>query len=124
MKSHFGSFSSIIYLVSTFFFRKTYRYRRRRRWHRHFIRDRHMFMTFESYVSKKDAAAVRGELFQQAPADTNQKQLGGKKNGEATGRHTIGNTCSCLSTRHSISIGLEPSCSKNSFILAGSSSAE
>ena len=38
--------------------------------------------------------------------------------------HTIRNTCSFSSTKHSISTGLEPSCSKNSFILAGSSSAE
>ena len=67
MKFCSGSFSSIIYfLVSTFCLPKL------------IvivivivgagiIRDRHIFTTFWAYLSKKDASAVRGELFQQAP---------------------------------------------------------
>ena len=82
-------------------------------------------MTFGPYFSKKDASAVRGELFQQAPykhePGTIRKR---REKGDGTERHTIGKTCSFLSTKHSINTGFEPSYSKNSFILAGSSSAE
>ena len=34
------------------------------------IRDRHIFMTFWAYATKKDASAVHGELSQQAPYKT------------------------------------------------------
>jgi hypothetical protein len=66
------------------------------------------------------AKSVHGAPFRQGPA---RKIAISKGSNGVKSFRTIGKTCSFLSTKHSISTGFEPSYARNSFILAGSSSA-
>lgn len=68
-ETRFGFLSSIIFLlVSTF---PSYQYlSSSSALASTLLRDRHIFMTFWAYATKKDASAVHGELSQQAPYKT------------------------------------------------------